>query len=71
MKYGQGSFTDIFFKKQEIELAPDPTDILWENMNVKRSIRVRNVILVFIGTVTMSFTCFVMIYIFNVIKQTE
>jgi hypothetical protein len=40
-------------------------------MNVKRSVRVRNVALVFIGTVMMSFTCFVMIYYFNVLKQIE
>ena len=68
-KAGPPSFTDIFFKKQEIEIAPDPTDIVWENMNVKRLDRVRNVIISLSCTFLMSCLCFGAIYGLNVAKS--
>ena len=68
-KAGPASFTDIFFKKQAVEIAPDPTDIIWENMNVKRLDRVRNVIISLTITFLMSCGCFAAIYFLNVAKS--
>jgi hypothetical protein len=65
---GPTTFWDIFFKKEDIEIAPDPTDLIWENMNVKRLDRVRNVIISLTCTFLMSCLCFAAIYGLNVAK---
>jgi len=52
-----------------VEIAPDPTDIIWENMNVKRLDRVRNVIISLTITFLMSCGCFAAIYFLNVAKS--
>ena len=66
---GPPTFWDIFFKKADIEIAPDPTDLIWENMNVKRNERVRNVIISLTCTGLMSCLCFAAIYGLNVAKS--
>ena len=66
---GPTTFWDIFFKKEDIEIAPDPTDLIWENMNVKRLDRVRNVIISLTCTFLMSCLCFGAIYGLNVAKS--
>lgn len=67
---GPSSFMDMFFKKKEVEIAPDPTDIIWENMNVKRLDRLRNVIISITCTFIMSLLCFGAIYGLNIAKKT-
>lgn len=66
---GPSSFMDMFFKKKAIEIAPDPTDIIWENMNVRRLDRVRNVIISITCTFIMSILCFGAIYGLNIAKS--
>ncbi len=68
---GPTTFWNMFFKKEDVEIAPDPTDLIWENMNVKRLDRVRNVIISMICTFLMSCLCFGAIYGLNVAKSSE
>ena len=57
--------SDHLGSRYSIERAPEPTDVFWENLNIKTHVRYKNVFITYLATLVVIGICFGIIWGIN------